>query len=294
MHNNAGFVQTLTYPIHRAVEEQIYMASRLVMSLKRTSEHLFQLVYFPSPQTWLLNSINILHIDLEPHGRTWSCRNHTQQDLLQLYMPSINKEARLHQRVHALTRTNTHPRTHLEKAKFKYPNDFSSMCPTHMHNPSIFSLTLICLCINIRGLLRLVGRGLAPRLSSYSPQVWTSANCLLRWQWTYPHAATLPSSSANRVCRSPQATWDIFRDDGRLWNKRGASWKKHKVPSEVKKLAVSLRHSVVKLVYSISLANIPKTGTAPVDPLGAHEDRTTWTTEGTRKKRHTPLWRWAV
>lgn len=130
------------------------------------------------------------------------------------------------------------------------------------------------------------------------PQVWTSANCLLRWHWTYPHAATLPSSSANRVCRSPQATWDILRDDGRFWNKRGASWNK-----KIKKIKFPVRwgntqylwvSSVVKLVYSIRLANIPKTGTATVDPLSVDEDRTTWTTEGTRKKQHTPLWRWAV
>lgn len=112
-----------------------------------------------------------------------------------------------------------------------------------------------------------MGRGLPPHFSSYSPQVWTSVNCLLHWHWTYPHAATRPSSSANRVCRSPQATWDIFRDDGRFWNKRGASWKKNKVPSEVKKHTASLSCSVVKLVYSISLVNIPKTATATADPL---------------------------
>lgn len=67
--------------------------------------------------------------------------------------------------------------------------------------------------------------------------------------------------------------------------------KKNKVPSEVKKHSVSLSSSVVQLVYSIRLANIPKTGTATVDPLSIDEDRTTGTTEGTRKKQHTPLWR---
>lgn len=123
------------------------MANRLVMSLKSISDHLFQLVYSPSPQTPLLDSINILHIDPEPPGRTWSSLTHTQQDLLQLCMPSINEETCSHKHAHTLT----HSHTHAEKAKFKYPNDFSSMCPTHMHNPSIFSLTLICLCINIRG-----------------------------------------------------------------------------------------------------------------------------------------------
>lgn len=51
--------------------------------------------------------------------------------------------------------------------------------------------------------------------------------------------------------------------------------KKNKVPSEVTKHTVSLSCSVVKLVYSISLANIPKTGTATVDPLSVDEDRTT-------------------
>lgn len=44
--------------------------------------------------------------------------------------------------------------------------------------------------------------------------------------------------------------------------------KKHKVPSEVKKHTVS--YSVVKLVYSVSLANIPKKGT--VDPLRVDEE----------------------
>lgn len=43
--------------------------------------------------------------------------------------------------------------------------------------------------------------------------------------------------------------------------------KKNKVPSEVKKHTASLSCSVVKLVYSISLANIPKTATATADPL---------------------------
>lgn len=127
------------------------MANRLVMSLKSTFDRLFQLVYSPSPQTWLLDSINILHIDSEPTGRTWSSLTHIQQDLLKLCMPSINEQTRSHNHVHTLMQSNADPHTHTEKAKFKYPNDCSSMWRTHMHNLSIFSLTLICLCINIRG-----------------------------------------------------------------------------------------------------------------------------------------------
>ena len=135
------------------------------------------------------------------------------------------------------------------------------MYPTHAHNPSIFPLALICLCSNIRR-VGVCGEGVFLLASPpYPPQVWTSANCRLHWHWTYPHAATLPSSSANRVCRSPQATWDIFRDDGRLWNKRGASWKKiniYKVPGEVKKHTVSRSFSVVKLLHSFSPGKHPE------------------------------------
>lgn len=111
----------------------------------------------------------------EPHGGTRSRRSRTQQDLLRVDAPSINKETRLCAQL--CVDSAAHPRTHLEEAKFKYPNDFSSMCPTHMRNPSIFSVTLICLCINIGGggELRLEGSGgevsggLTPRLSSLFP-----------------------------------------------------------------------------------------------------------------------------
>lgn len=57
------------------------------MSLKSTSDYLFQLAYSPSPQTQLLDSINILHIDPEPHAALVR----SQQDLLQLCMPSTTK-----------------------------------------------------------------------------------------------------------------------------------------------------------------------------------------------------------
>lgn len=116
------------------------------MSLKTTSDHLFQLVCSPSPQ---LHSINILHIDPEPPGTTRSSLTHTPQDLLQLCILSITEETSM--RIHSHKLMHTHAHTHTEKAKFKYPNDFSSVYSTHMHNPSIFSLTLICLCINIKG-----------------------------------------------------------------------------------------------------------------------------------------------
>lgn len=44
----------------------MYEASRLLMSLNSTSEHLFQLVYSRPPQTQTQNSINTLLIDPEP------------------------------------------------------------------------------------------------------------------------------------------------------------------------------------------------------------------------------------
>lgn len=112
------------------------------MSLKSTSDHLFQLVYSPSPQTQLLDSINILYIDPEPPGSTCSSLTHTQQDLLQLCMPSRNEEARKHE----------HVCTHIQKRKSLNTQWFLiNVAHTHAHNLSILSLTLICLCINIRG-----------------------------------------------------------------------------------------------------------------------------------------------
>ncbi len=86
-----------------AVLKQIYMPNSLVMSLKNTWDHLFQLVYSPSLQTQLLDSINILHIDPEPPGSTWSSLTRSQQDLLQLCMPSRNEDTQTGERAHALS-----------------------------------------------------------------------------------------------------------------------------------------------------------------------------------------------
>jgi len=84
------------------------MPNRLVMSLKSTSDYLFQLAYSLSPQTQLLDSINILYIDPEPPGSTCSPLNRYQQDLLQLCILNRTEE------------TRTHPHVHRHVQKLKY------------------------------------------------------------------------------------------------------------------------------------------------------------------------------
>lgn len=126
------------------------MANRLVMSLKSTFDHLFQLVYSPSPQTWLLDSINILHIDSEPTSRTWSSLTRIQQDLLKLCMPSINERTRSHKHVYTHMQSNADPHTHRRQSLNTHM--IAHQCDAHTCTTfRFFSLTLICLCINIRG-----------------------------------------------------------------------------------------------------------------------------------------------
>lgn len=95
------------------------------MSLKSTSDHLFQLVYSRSPQTQLLDSINTLYIDPEPPGSTGTSLTHTQQDLLRPRIQSRNKET------HANTQwmcTNASPH---RKCKVEIPNDIYSVSTAH-------------------------------------------------------------------------------------------------------------------------------------------------------------------
>lgn len=208
-------------------------------------------------------------------------------------MPSINEETRLHKHVHTLMQSNADPHTHTEKAKFKYPNDFSSMWPTHMHNLSIFSLTLICLCINIRGCWGMWG-GVCLLISPTIPlRSGLRQNvCCVDSELTHMPQRCHPP--AQTVCVALHRPLQIFSEMMEDSGTNAVPAGKKTVPSEVKKHTVSLSYSVVKLVYSSSLANIPKKGTATVDPLRVDEDRITWTTERTRKKLHSPLWRWAV
>lgn len=133
-------------------------------------------------------------------------------------------------RLHKVAHTHPPPNkcvathTHTEKAKFKYPNDFSSDCLTQTHTRRqttfrSFSLTLICLCIKIRRVEACVES--RPHLSSHSPQLCTSAN----HGPELTHMPSLCRPPAQTVCRSPRATWDVLKDVGSLRNKHGASWK---------------------------------------------------------------------
>lgn len=79
------------------------MPHRLVMSLKSTSDRLFQLVYFPALTERLLDSINTLLIDPKSHSNTCTCLTHTQQDLLQLYTLGRNEKAQKCNQVHSRT-----------------------------------------------------------------------------------------------------------------------------------------------------------------------------------------------
>lgn len=194
------------------------------MSLKSTSDHLFQLVYFPTLTERLLDSINTLHIDPQSHGNTSTCLTCIQQDLLQLYTLRRNEKARECNRM----RAHTH-RT------FKKP--MISHQRTHMHAQFflIFPLTLICLCSNISRLE--CGEGFSSLSLLLSPSGldcgWLSAALTLNLP-TCRHTAVLQSKQSVSLSAGHlgyfQRWWKILKQTRCQLERR-----KKKVPSEVKK-----------------------------------------------------------
>lgn len=134
-----------------------------------------------------------------------------------------------------------------------------------MRSP-IFPLTLICLCSNIRG-VGMCGEGFV------SSSLLLSPSGLDFGKLSAVLTLNLPTCRHTAVLQRKQSvslSAGHLRYFQRWWKILEQTWcqlEKNKVPSEVKKHTVSLSCSVVKLVYSISLANIPKTGTATADPL---------------------------
>lgn len=128
------------------------MSNRLVMSLKGTTDHLFQLVYSPSPQT-------TIGFNKYTSYWSWATRQHrhlsyahSTRFITTMHAKQKRRETNISVCAHTHTQTNAPPHTHKEKVKFKYPMISRHYAPhINAHSSPIFPLTLICLCSNIRG-----------------------------------------------------------------------------------------------------------------------------------------------